>query len=52
LPATELLIEVAADLSARVKLPGHYERFDEVIKCTAVVEGKTVGLLRERGGVE
>jgi ankyrin repeat protein len=60
LPATQLLIERGADLSIRVKLPGDYERLDEVIECTPLgyalrfpgVEGKTVALLRERGGVE
>ena len=60
LPVTQLLIDHGADLSIRVKLPGHYERLDEVIECTPLgyarrfpgVEGKTVALLRERGGVE
>lgn len=60
LPVAQLLIERKADLSIRVKLPGHYERLDEVIECTPLgyarrfpgVEGKTVGLLRERGVVE
>jgi hypothetical protein len=28
------LIEKGADLSLRVKLPGHYERPDEVVECT------------------
>jgi len=39
-------------------LPGHYERLEEVVECTPLeyallfpgVEGKTVKLLRERGG--
>jgi ankyrin repeat protein len=60
LPVARLLIDHGADLSIRVKLPGHYERLDEVIECTPLgyarrfpgVEGKTVTLLRERGGVE
>ncbi len=60
LPVAQLLIERGADLSIRVTLPGHYERLDEVIECTPLgyarrfpgVEGKTVTLLRERGGVE
>jgi ankyrin repeat protein len=60
LPVAQLLIDHGADLSIRVKLPGHYERLDEVIECTPLgyarrfpgVEGKTVTLLRERGGVE
>jgi ankyrin repeat protein len=60
LPMTQLLLEHGADLSVRVKLPGHYERLEEVVECTPLgyallfpgVEGKTVKLLRERGGVE
>jgi hypothetical protein len=60
LPATELLLERGAGLSVRVKLPGHYEQLDEVVECTPLgyalrfpgIEGKTVKLLRERGGVE
>ena len=34
LPMAQLLIERGADLSIRVKLPGHYERPDEVVECT------------------
>lgn len=60
LPVTQLLIERGADLSVRVKLPGHYERPGEVVECTPLgyarlfpgIEGKTVKLLRKRGGVE
>jgi ankyrin repeat protein len=60
LPVTQLLVERGADLSVRVKLPGHYERPDEVVECTPLgyalrfpgIHGKTVTLLRERGGVE
>ena len=60
LPMAQLLIDHGADLSIRVKLPGDYERPDEVVECTPLgyarrfpgVEGKTVTLLRERGGVE
>ena len=60
LAVAQLLIDHGADLSIRVKLPGHYERLDEVVECTPLgyarrfpgVEGKTVSLLRERGGVE
>jgi len=55
-----LLIDRGADLSIRVRLPGHYERPDEVIECTPLgyarrfpgLDGKTVALLRERGGEE
>ena len=58
LPVAQLLIDRGADLSIRVKLPGDYERPDEVVECTPLeyaqrfpgVEGKTVTLLRERGG--
>jgi ankyrin repeat protein len=60
LPVTQLLLERGADLSVRVKLPGHYERLDEVVECTPLgyavrfpgVQGKTVALLRQRGAVE
>ena len=60
LPMAQLLIDHGADLSIRVKLPGDYERPDEVVECTPLgyarrfpgVEGKTVTMLRERGGVE
>jgi ankyrin repeat protein len=56
LPMTQLLLEHGADLSVRVRLPGHYERLEEVVECTPLeyallfpgVEGKTVKLLRER----
>jgi ankyrin repeat protein len=34
LSVAQLLIERGADLSIRVKLPGHYERPDEVVECT------------------
>jgi len=34
LPMTQLLLDHWADLSVRVKLPGHYERPDEVVECT------------------
>jgi ankyrin repeat protein len=60
LPLAQLLVERGADLSVRVKLPGAYERPGEVVECTPLGyalrfpggEGKTVMLLRERGGVE
>jgi ankyrin repeat protein len=60
LPVTQLLLDRGADLSIRVKLPGHYDRPDEVVECTPLgyalrfpgVVGKTVELLRDRGGVE
>ena len=34
LPVTRLLLDCGADLSVRVKLPGHYERPEEVVECT------------------
>ena len=54
LPVAQLLVERGADLSIRVKLPGHYERPDEMVECTPLeyallfpgVPGKTVALLR------
>ena len=58
--ATRLLLERGADLAVRVKLPGHYERPDEVVECTPLgyalrfpgSETKTVALLRERDATE
>jgi ankyrin repeat protein len=64
LPMTQFLVECGADLSVRVKLPGHYERPSEVVECTplgyAVLfpgeehknEHKTKAFLRERGALE
>jgi ankyrin repeat protein len=65
LAMTELLLERGADLSVRVKLPGHYERPDEVVECTPLgyalrfpgsdtpgSNERTLQLLRERGGKE
>lgn len=34
LPMARLLIEHGADLSIRAKIPGHYERPEEVVECT------------------
>jgi ankyrin repeat protein len=34
LPVAEYLVKNGADLSISVKLPGHYERLDEVVECT------------------
>jgi ankyrin repeat protein len=34
LPVTRLLLDSGADLSVRVRLPGHYERAGEVVECT------------------
>ena len=64
LPMAQLLVEHGADLSVRVKLPGHYERPDEIVECTPLGyalrfvneppcgKGSTVAFLRDRGGVE
>ena len=57
------LVERGADLEVRVKLPGHYERPDEVVECTPLgyalrfqneshSEGRTIAFLRERGAIE
>jgi len=60
LPVAQLLLERGADLSVRAKVPGHYERPEEVVECTPLGyamlfpggENKAVTLLRERGGTE
>ncbi len=64
LPMAQLLVEHGADLSVRVKLPGHYDRPQEVVECTPLGyalrfmneppsgKGGTVTFLRERGAVE
>ena len=63
LPMVRLLVEHGADLSVRVKLPGHYERPDEVVECTPLGysirfqdersdKARTIAFLRERGAVE
>jgi ankyrin repeat protein len=56
LPIVELLLENGADLSIRARLPGHYERPEEIIECTPLEyaslfpggQSKVVMLLRER----
>ena len=64
LPMAQLLVERGAGLGVRVKLPGHYERLDEVVECTPLGyalrfknephsdKGRTVAFLRERGAIE
>jgi ankyrin repeat protein len=62
LAVAQLLIEHGADLSLRVKLPGHYERPDEFVECTPLgyalgfpagaIPSKTAVMLMERGAVE
>jgi len=36
LPMVEFLVRQGADLTVRAKLPGHYERPDEFVECTAL----------------
>jgi Ankyrin repeats (many copies)/Ankyrin repeat len=64
LDVTQLLLDREADLSVRVKLPGHYDRPDEIVECTPLgysllfpgaerkTNGETVALLRARGAPE
>ena len=63
LPIVQLLVERGADLSVRVKLPGHYDRPDEIVECTPLgyalrfqdeshSDGRTIAFLRERGAIE
>jgi ankyrin repeat protein len=64
LPMAQLLVEHGADLNVRVKLPGHYERPDELVECTPLGyalrfmneppsgKGRTVAFLRKRGAIE
>ena len=60
LPVVEFLVLMGADLSLRVKLPGHYERPYEVVECTPLgyarlfpgKESKTVAFLSESGATE
>jgi hypothetical protein len=57
LPMTELLLDAGADVSVQANVPGHYERPDEFMACTALgyasrfpsENRKTVKLLRARG---
>jgi ankyrin repeat protein len=63
LGVTRLLLDRGADLSVRARLPGHYDRPDEVVECTPLgyavrfpgeelPNEKTLILLRERGARE
>jgi hypothetical protein len=60
LAVTQMLLDHGADLSIRVKLPGHYEQPGEVVEGAPLGyalrfpggENKTVALLRERGAAE
>ena len=56
----QVLLERGADPAVRAKIPGHYERLDEVVECTPLgyalrfpgSETKTVALLRQRNAEE
>jgi len=61
LEVAKMLIERGADLAVRVKLPGDYERPEEIVECTALGYAllfggprgrRTVVLLREGGDIE
>ena len=64
LPMTQFLVERGADLSIRVKLPGHYEHPGEVVECTPLGyamrfpgdehknDYNIVAFLREQGATE
>jgi hypothetical protein len=57
LPVAELLVKRGADVTLRCRLPGHYERPDEVVECTPLgyarlfpgVTSRTVRFLEEQG---
>jgi hypothetical protein len=62
-PLLTCLIERGADLSVRVRIPGDYDRPDEIVDCTPLgyarrfrnesqSEGRTIAFLRERGASE
>jgi hypothetical protein len=60
LPVVEFLVSSGADLSIRARIPGHYEREDEFVECTALgyaelfpgPETRTVEFLRRCGAAE
>lgn len=60
LGVARLLVAFGADLRVRARLPGHYERPDEVVECTPLgyarrfpgTEGQTILFLRGAGAVE
>jgi ankyrin repeat protein len=65
MPMVEFLVESGADLRARAKLPGHYERPKEFVDCTPLgyarlfpgedshgTESRAVPFLSASGGVE
>jgi Ankyrin repeats (3 copies)/Ankyrin repeat len=62
LRVAQLLIDRGADLTLRAKLPGHYERPEEIVECTPLgyallfpggwYQNSSIALLRERGAME
>jgi ankyrin repeat protein len=62
LPVAQLLLDRGADVSVRVRIPGQYDRPEEVVECTPLgyalrfpakgSENKAINLLRERGAGE
>jgi ankyrin repeat protein len=65
LEVTRWLIGHGADLTARARVPGHYDRADEFVECTPLgfallfpgdefphANRKTIALLREHGAIE
>ncbi len=60
LPVARLLVAWGADLHLRARLPGHYERPDEVVECTSLgyarrfpgTESQTILFLLGAGAVE
>ena len=60
LPVARVLVERGADLGVRARLPGHYERPEEFVDCTALgytvrfpgAESGTVEFLRSRSAPE
>jgi len=65
MPVVEFLVRKGADLSLRAKLPGHYERPDEIVECTPLgyarlfpgeqshgTEGRAAPFLSAAGAVE
>jgi ankyrin repeat protein len=65
MPVVEFLVQKGANLSLRARLPGHYERPEEFVDCTALgyarlfpgkethgTESRAVSFLREAGAAE
>jgi ankyrin repeat protein len=60
LSVAQVLVERGAELSLRVKLPGHYERAAEIVNCTPLGyaklfpgnDNKSIAFLKQRGAPE